>query len=172
MGLTIIATLMLLTAIGIVVYWTTFLTSLEAQRTGYFALRCEAWYAWELSFPLPDAWIAATAILGAIGLWRARSGGLLFGLVSSGAMVFLGLIDLLFFLENGLHLPPNSEVVIQVFIQAWMIGFGLVSIHTVWKRRNQLTNHGAGFREDYLGNKPLPDEAPSLSDETACTHNP
>ena len=139
-GLSIVAVLMLLTGIGIVGYWAAFLSSLDAQRTGYFASRSVAWFAWELSFPLPDAWIAATAILGAAGLWRGRQGGLLFGLVSGGAMVFLGLIDALFFLENGLFCPVNGEVVAQILIQVWMIGFGIFSIHTIWKRRDQLIN--------------------------------
>jgi hypothetical protein len=131
---------MLLTGIGIIGYWAAFLSDVDAQRTGYFASRCEAWLAWELSFPLPDAWIAATAVLGAAGLWRGRPGGLLFGLVSGGAMVFLGLIDALFFLENGLFFPVNGEVVAQILIQVWMTGFGIFSIHTIWKHRNQLTN--------------------------------
>jgi hypothetical protein len=139
-GLTVIAILMLLTAIGIVVYWAAFLADLDGQRAGYFASRSEAWFAWELSFPLPDTWIAVTAAVGAVDLWRARPGGLLFALVSSGAMVFLGLIDALFFLENGLYLPMNGEVVTQILIQVWMVGFGLVSIRTVWKHRDQLTN--------------------------------
>lgn len=131
---------MLLTGIGIVGYWAAFLSGLDAQRTGYFASRSKAWFAWELSFPLPDAWTAATAILGAAGLWRGRQGGLLFGLVSGGAMVFLGLIDALFFLENGLFFPVNGEVVAQILIQVWMTGFGIFSIHTIWKHRHQLTN--------------------------------
>jgi hypothetical protein len=139
-SLSIIAALMLLTAAGIAIYWIAFLTSLDAQREGYFASRSEAWFAWELSFPLSDAWIAATAILGTIGLWRLRQSGLLFGLASSGAMVFLGLIDALFFLENGLYLPLNGEVAIQILIQAWMVGFGLFVIYTIWKHRNTLTN--------------------------------
>lgn len=149
-GLTVAAVLMLLTAIGIIVYWTAFLSDLNAQRAGYFASRSEAWFAWELSFPLPDAWIAVTAILGATGLWRTRPSGLLFGLVSSGAMVFLGLIDALFFLENGLFVPLNGEVVVHILIQVWMTGFGLCSIHTTWKHR------------DRLADKP--------KDQSLCTH--
>jgi hypothetical protein len=139
-GLTVVAVLMLLTSIGIAVYWTAFLSNLDAQRAGHFASRAEAWFAWELSFPLPDAWIAATALLGASGLWRARPSGLLFSLVGGGAMVFLGLIDALFFLENGLFIPLNGEVVVQILIQVWMIGFGLFSINTTWRHRDRLTH--------------------------------
>ena len=73
-GLTVTAVLMLLTAVGTLLFWVTFFADLEAQRSGYLASRCDAWFAWEMSFPLADAWMAATAILGAVGLWRMRSG--------------------------------------------------------------------------------------------------
>ena len=67
-GLTVTAVLMLLTAVGTLLFWVTFFADLEAQRGGYLASRCDAWFAWEMSFPLADAWMAATAILGAVGL--------------------------------------------------------------------------------------------------------
>lgn len=140
-GLNIIAVLMLLTAAGTVLYWVVFFADLDTQREGTFATRSDAWFAWELSFPLPDAWIAATSILGAVGLLRMRATGLLFGLVSGGALVFLGLIDTLFFFENGLYLPMNGEVATQLLIQAWTVGFGLFSISAIWKHRNRLINH-------------------------------
>lgn len=133
--LTITAVLMLLTAIGTILFWVVFFADLDAQQESTFALRAEAWFAWELSFPLADAWVALTALLGAIGLWRMRPTGLLFGLVSGGAMVFLGLIDILFFLENGLYLPMNAEVVIELLIHLWTTGFGLSAIAIIWRYR-------------------------------------
>ena len=132
-ALTITAVLMLLTAIGIILFWVIFFADLDAQRESTFALQSEAWFAWELSFPLADAWVALTALLGAIGLWRMRPTGLLFGLVSGGAMVFLGLIDLLFFLQNGLYLPMNAEVAIELLIHLWVTGLGLFAIAIIWK---------------------------------------
>jgi hypothetical protein len=149
-ALTITAALMLLTAIGIVLFWVVFFTDLEAQRESTFASRSEAWFAWELSFPLADAWVALTAAVGAIGLWRMRPTGLLFGLISGGAMVFLGLIDLLFFLENGLYLPMNAEAAIELLIHLWATGFGLFAIVTIWRHRTGV--------------------APTS--EVRCTHNP
>ena len=134
-GLTVTAVLMLLTAVGTILFWVTFFADLEAQRGGYLASRCDAWFAWEMSFPLADGWMAATAILGAVGLWRMRPAGLLFGLVSGGAMVFLGLMDVLFFLQNGLYLPLNSEVAVELFIHIWTAIFGLFAIVYVWTQR-------------------------------------
>jgi hypothetical protein len=132
-SLTITAALMLLTAIGTILFWAVFFIDLDAQRASTFASRAEAWFAWELSFPLADGWVILTALLGAIGLWRMRPTGLLFGLVSGSAMVFLGLIDILFFLENDLYLPMNVEVAIELFIHLWMTGFGLFAITIIWR---------------------------------------
>jgi hypothetical protein len=139
-GLTITAVFMLLTAVGTILFWITFFANLEAQRSGYLASRCDAWFAWEMSFPLADGWMAATTILAAAGLWRIRSGGLLFGLVSGGAMVFLGLMDALFFLQNGLYLPLVSEAAVELLIHVWMVTFGLFAIAYVWSRRLLLLN--------------------------------
>ena len=137
-GLTVIAVLMLLTATGTLLFWVTFFADLEAQRGGYLASRCDAWFAWEMSFPLADAWMAVTAILGAVGLWRMRPTGLLFGLVSGGAMVFLGLMDVLFFLQNGLYLPLTGEVAVELFIHIWTAALGLFAIAYIWVRRGLL----------------------------------
>jgi hypothetical protein len=134
-GLTVTAALMLLTAVGTLLFWVTFFADLEAQRSGYLASQCDAWFAWEMSFPLADAWMAATAILGAVGLWRTRPIGLLFGLVSGGAMVFLGMMDALFFLKNGLYLPLVGEVAVELFIHIWTVAFGLFAIAYIWSQR-------------------------------------
>ena len=139
-GLTVTATLMFLTAVGTFLFWIVFFADLEAQRGGYLASRSDAWFAWELSFPLADGWMALTAILGAVGLWRRRATGLLFGLVSGSAMVFLGLMDALFFLENGLYLPLNVEVAVELFIHLWTVAFGLFAIAYVWRRRGLLSH--------------------------------
>jgi len=133
-SLTVTAALMLLTAVGTLLFWATFFADLEAQRSGTLTSRCDAWFAWEISFPLADLWMAATAILGAVGLWRMRPAGLLFGLVSGGAMVFLGLMDVLFFLENGLYFPLTGEVAVELFIHAWTVAFGLSAIACIWNQ--------------------------------------
>jgi len=136
--LAVVSVGMVLTAIGTLVFWITFLADLEAQRTGYPATQSAGWFAWELSFPLADGWMAATALAGGIGLWRRRPAGLLTGLVSGGAMVFLGLMDGLFFLQNELYLPLTGEVAVELAIHLWMIGFGLLSIGAIWQHRADL----------------------------------
>jgi hypothetical protein len=135
MGVSMTAALLLLTAAGTLVFWGTFFADLEAQREGELAARSDAWYAWELSFPAADGWLALTAILGAVGLWRMQSSGPFFGLVSAGAMVFLGLMDILFFVENDLYLPLTGETAIELFIHVWLLALGLWTMGLLWKHR-------------------------------------
>ncbi len=134
-GVSITAVLLLLTAAGTLVFWGTFFADLETQREGELAARSDAWYAWELSFPAADGWLALTAILSAVGLWRMRPGGLFFGLVSAGAMVFLGLMDILFFLQNDLYLPLTGETAVELFIHVWLLALGLWTVSFLWKHR-------------------------------------
>lgn len=139
--LAVVSALMLLTALGTIAFWGAFFADLEAQRSGELASRLEAWYAWEMSFPLADGWMALTALLGAVGIWRLRPAGLLFGLVSGGSMVFLGFMDVLFFAQHGLYTPVTAEVAVEMAIQVWVVVFGLATISLLWRHRGTLDTH-------------------------------
>lgn len=135
---TVVAVLMLLTAAGTLVFWIAFFADYEAQRDCYLARRCNGWFLWERSFPAADAWMAALCILGAAGLWRVRPAGLLYTLAAGGALVFLGLIDALFFLQNGLYWPLNGDVAVELFIHVWTVALGISAVACVWPRRDYL----------------------------------
>lgn len=135
---TIIAILLLLTAVGTLVFWVAFLADYEAQRECYLARECNCWFLWERSFPAADAWTVVLCVLGAVGLWRVRPAGLICTLAGGGALVFLGLIDALFFLQNGLYWPLNGDVAVELFIHVWTIALGLSAIACVWPRRDYL----------------------------------
>jgi hypothetical protein len=129
----------MVTTVGTLIFWLTFFTDLDAQRHGELAARSAAWFAWELSFPLADGWMAVTGILGAIGLWHLKPTGLLFSLLSGSAMIYLGLMDGLFFLQNGLYLPFTAEIALELFIHIWVIALGLALITCVWAHREVLS---------------------------------
>ncbi|MBN1202797.1 MAG: hypothetical protein JXJ20_13175 [Anaerolineae bacterium] len=136
--LTLIAALLLLTAAGALAFWGVFAADLDAQRGGYLASECDCWYVWERSFPLADAWMSVTAVLAAVGVWSLRPAGLLWGLICGGALVFLGLMDMLFFVQNGLYVPLNGEVALELAIHAGSILVGLLSIAVIWRHRARL----------------------------------
>lgn len=55
----------------------------------------------ELSFPFPDlGWITPNLIIAAIGLLMQQKWGYLFSVIAGSGMVFLGIIDLAFNIQN------------------------------------------------------------------------
>lgn len=136
--LRLVGMFLILTGVGTVAFWVAFFADYAGQQVGELALRAPAWFAWERSFPLADLWTALACLLGGAGLWRARPTGLLWSLVAGGALVFLGLLDVLFFLQNGLYWPVTEGVVLEGLIHLWVTGFGLAAIAVVWSRRADL----------------------------------
>ena len=107
-----------------------------------------AYLAFEQAFPLPDAWVALAAVIGAAGLWARREWGLLFTLLANGGAIFLGLIDLLYGLEHGMLFSPSGgaldlAIVVGLFVTA------VVSIYLVWGARETLS------AEPYAARRPV-----------------
>ncbi len=62
----------------------------------------EVEYKHELSFPFPDlGWIVPNLIIAAIGLFTEQLYGFFFSALAGSGMMFLGIIDLAFNLQNG-----------------------------------------------------------------------
>jgi len=137
-GRKVVAGLLALTAVLTAAFWVTFLADYAGQAESYFARRCEGWFLWERSFPAADLWAATACLLGAVGLWKRRSWGGLFALLGGSALIFLGLMDCLFFLQNGLYSPFNADVLVEAVIHAWALAFGAFVIAYTWLRRKQL----------------------------------
>ena len=112
------------------VYWIVFYT------TGGTQIRQDAVYlAFEKSFPVADTWMALCALTGAIGLWKRKSWGFLFGLLAASSAIFLGLMDLTFNLNEGIYAIPGLETTIEVLINLLTLGLGPVVIYYLWKYR-------------------------------------
>jgi hypothetical protein len=125
-----------LTGTGTAIFWVLFFAT-DALQTS--TDRC--YLAWERSFPLADAWMGGTALLAAWGLWRGRAWGWGAALVFGGASVFLGLIDVLFFLQHGLYTPVNADVLLELGIHGWALGFGGFSIIYAWRALAGVVHH-------------------------------
>ncbi len=137
-GVTVVAILMVVTAVLTMAFWVVFFADYEGQSQSFLARECEGWFLWERSFPAADAWMAIVCLAGAVGLWKMRPWGLLFSLVAGGALIFLGLMDALFFLQNGLYWPVNFDVATELVIHAWVLAFGSFVIAYVWGKRSLL----------------------------------
>lgn len=86
----------------------------------------EIYIAFESSFPLPDAWIVILLLISAYGILKEKSFGGFFAAAAGGALVFLGLIDISFNIQQGVYqhdllaIPINLAATIGgVFLLVW-----------------------------------------------------
>ncbi|MBD0322654.1 MAG: hypothetical protein ICV72_04600 [Aldersonia sp.] len=119
---TVWAVLLLITAVVTIGYWVVFFLH------GAVIVVQEDWYMrFERAFPVADGFMAASSAVAAIGLLMDEPFGVAFSLVAAGALIFLGLMDVTFNVDNGLYRyvtkswPMRAEVVIDV----WSLGLGV-----------------------------------------------
>ncbi len=116
---TFVGVLLVGTAVVTVAYWLDFFLRGTVQAVE------EEWYLrFERAFPAADGWMAACSLVAAVGLFTGAGYATVFGLLAAGALVFLGLMDLTFNLQNGLfRLLPQSGA---MWVEAVIVGFSLV----------------------------------------------
>jgi len=118
-----------LTALGLILFWIGFFTIGLAPATpppGYFT--------YEHSFPLPDVILAAALMAAAWQLPKGTSLGRTLSLICAGALMFLGVLDFSFNIQNGMYVISALDLILNAFINLWCIVFGLwiaVSIRRV-----------------------------------------
>ena len=122
---TLLGALFVVTAVVTVAYWVDFFVR------GTVHVVEEDWYIrFQRAFPAADGWTAACSLVAGIGLLTGSDVGTAFGLVAGGALVFLGLMDVLFNLRNGLYrlLPGSGAMWAEVVINVWVLGLGGLSV--------------------------------------------
>lgn len=125
---TVIAVLLLVTAVGIVAYWVDFFVR------GSVNVVDEEWYLkFERAFPAADGFTAGCAAIGGIGLLADARYGIAFALVAAGGLVFLGLMDVAFNLENRLYrfLRTSWPMRAELAVNVWTLGLGAVLLLTM-----------------------------------------
>ena len=129
------STLLILTAIGVVYYWS------EFYLRGSVHTVKEDWYIeFERAFPPADIWMAGCALVGAIGLLLGQTYGAVFSLLAASSLVFLALMDITFNIQNRLyHLVATvNQMRFELFINLWTLGLGIVLIIYLSSRINTL----------------------------------
>ena len=113
----------IITACGLILFWIGFFTiGLEPEMPP------ECYFAYEHAFPLPDLLLAALLLASGVMLLRGKSLGKKLALVSSGALIFLGLLDFSFNFQNGIYTSSLADLIMNVFINLWCVGFGIAII--------------------------------------------
>jgi hypothetical protein len=126
-----VAALLALTTAGTAAYWIAFFAAgnaLHASETDVYA-------AYEHAFPAADAWMASAAAAAAVGLVRRRPWTLLAGIAAGSALVFLGLLDTLFDLEQGLYARPSPAMAVETVINVFCLTVGPFFLAYFWRHR-------------------------------------
>lgn len=119
----LLAVLLLVTSVVTVAYWVDFFVH------GSVNVVDEEWYIrFERAFPVADGFMAASAAVAAIGLLADSHFGVAFALVAGSALVFLGLMDVTFNVDNNLYRFLRSSWAMrgELVINLWCLGFGAV----------------------------------------------
>ena len=119
----ILPPLELLTAVLIGVFWVLFFTlDPEPQNAP------DCYQVFERAFPLPDMCLALVLAGAGILLFRKNRFGPALSLVAGGSLVFLGLLDFSFNIQNGVYSASSKDLVLNSLINGWSFGFGMVLI--------------------------------------------
>lgn len=103
----------------------------------------EGYYAFENSFPLADLWMCLTGICASVALIRRRASALLWSIAAGSVSIYLGLLDVLFDLENGIyHSPDTGGVIVEVVINVLTLSMGAVVLGWAWRKRRELSAFG------------------------------
>lgn len=99
----------------------------------------ESYYAFENSFPVADAWLVASGFAAMFALLRRRASALLWCIAAGATSIYLGLMDVLFDLQNGIYRSGDTAAVAtEVAINLLTLALGPVVIGWAWRHRRQL----------------------------------
>jgi hypothetical protein len=127
----LVASLEIVTGVGLILFWIAFFTVGLAPEN---ATPC--YFAYEHSFPLPDVILAVALLTAGILLMRSNPAGRSLSLICAGALIFLGLLDFSFNLQNGIYLASVIDLVLNALINLWCVGFGLAACIVIGKMEN------------------------------------
>jgi hypothetical protein len=108
------------TGVGIIVFWVMFFTVGLAP-----ANPPTCYFAFEHAFPLPDAVLAIGLLAAGALVIAGRSGARTLGLVCAGGLVFLGLLDASFNIQNCIYTSSLSKGTMAAAINLWCIALGI-----------------------------------------------
>ena len=90
----------------------------------------------ESAFPLADSFVAVTSALAIFYLAAKDSKAILFGLIGSGGLMFLALIDIYFNVLNGLYRPSrlwaDSGLQVETAINIVCVSLSILSMVRFW----------------------------------------
>ena len=130
-GRRVVIGLLWLSATVTVLYWVTFFASGDVRSS-----EAECYLVFERAFPAADLWLAATCVAAAEGLRRRREWAVLFGIAAGSAAVYLGCMDVLYNLENGMYAVWSAPMAGEIVINLFCLTFGPFLLGWFWRNRS------------------------------------
>ncbi len=127
-GAAVVIAALWLSAVLTALYWIVFFTS-GALKTS----ETECYIAFESAFPAADAWLAAACVLCAEGLRRRRAWAALWGIAAGSAFIYLGCMDGLYDLEQGMTRDSQGPIIAEIAIILWSLAFGPFLMRYSWQ---------------------------------------
>ena len=125
---------MLVVAIALdAAYWTVWF----ARRDWIASEHTQAYYDFENAFPLADLWLGVACVLALVALVRRRPSALLWLIAVGAAGLYLGSMDLLYDLENGIFAKGGGGAFEAVIVLVTWI-FSITVLRFAWTRRTEL----------------------------------
>ena len=125
---------MLVVAIALdAAYWTVWF----ARRDWIASEHTQAYYDFENAFPLADLWLGVACVLALVTLVRRRPSALLWLIAVGAAGLYLGSMDLLYDLENGIFAKGGGGAFEAVIVLVTWI-FSITVLRFAWTRRTEL----------------------------------
>ena len=80
---------------------------------------------YEHSFPLPDGLLAVLLLVAGTLLLLNNPLGSHLSMIAAGALLFLGVLDFSFNIQNGVYKISKSDLILNAFLNIWCVGFGI-----------------------------------------------
>lgn len=125
--------LVLAAFVALVAYWTIWFF---VNRSWLASLDTPSYYVFENAFPAADGWLAVGCVLGAWALHKRKAAALFWLLAGGSASIYLGLMDVLFDLENGVYRAGDAgAVATEIAINVYSLGVGAWALWFGWRNR-------------------------------------
>jgi hypothetical protein len=123
--------LLLLIPVSMTYYWVEFYVKGEVQ-----VVNDESYIKFQKAFVAADSWAAICAIVGAIGLLSGQTYGMIFALITGSSLIFLGLMDVAFNIQNNLYrlLRSSGEMKLELLLNLFSLGLGITFIASLAPR--------------------------------------
>ncbi|MBA3823784.1 MAG: hypothetical protein H0X24_07760 [Ktedonobacterales bacterium] len=92
----------------------------------------------ENAFPVADGWLSLTALIASIQLFRAQSSALPWLFMAGSAGMYLGGMDILFDIENGIYTlwaQNPGAVSTEMLINIATVAISVVTLLWAWRQR-------------------------------------